>query len=148
MRWIFMQTTQRIFNFTNILVLYPFLDKIWKLLTSHTFLPITVEKLSTVKKQSVFWHTLYVCDRWLHLTCTKTLHYFMKFQADILSASFPSRTGFQRIEHGRPLVCWSKWHWIYFTLSVATHQYGYKLLSSLQCAGFCKTAFIKTRSRT
>ena len=49
MYWIFMQTMQRIFNFTDIIVLYFFLDKIWKLWISLTFLPLTVAKLPTLK---------------------------------------------------------------------------------------------------
>jgi len=52
----FMQTTQRIFNFTDIQVLYIFLDK--NLDISHT-LPRTVTKLSTLKKTVRFWPTLY-----------------------------------------------------------------------------------------
>ena len=36
MHWIFMQTMQEIFNLTDILLSYFFLDEIWKLLTYHT----------------------------------------------------------------------------------------------------------------
>ena len=32
----------------------------------------------------------------------------MKFEADILSTSLSSRMGCLHIEHGRPLICWSK----------------------------------------
>ena len=56
---LFVQTVQRIFNFADILVLYIFLDTIWKLHISHAFLPLTVAKLSTLENIPVFWPTLY-----------------------------------------------------------------------------------------
>jgi len=52
-----MQTRQRIFNFNDIQVLYFFLDKIRKVLTSHALLSLTVAKLSTLKTACFFGPT-------------------------------------------------------------------------------------------
>jgi len=52
-----------IFNLTNILVLYYFLDKNWKLLTHRTpayCLPLTVAKLSTLKHSTFLAHRIFI----------------------------------------------------------------------------------------
>ena len=50
-----MQTVLRTFSFTDILVLWSFPEKIWKLFNiSPAFLPLTVANLPTVKNSPVF----------------------------------------------------------------------------------------------
>jgi len=50
----FRQTIQRIFNFTYILAVHFCRQNLETLDISHAFLPLTVAKLSTVKKSPVF----------------------------------------------------------------------------------------------
>jgi len=57
MLWIFMQTMQIIFYFTNIQVLYIFLDNIWKICTYHT--PYCY-KVNNCQKQSFLAHPVYI----------------------------------------------------------------------------------------
>ena len=54
MHWIFMKIMQRIFNFTDVQVLYIFLDKIRKLLTYHTPPYHYCYKVINSQKQSGF----------------------------------------------------------------------------------------------
>jgi len=49
-----MQIRQRIFKCSDVQVLHFFLDKIFKLLTLRTFLPLIIARLSTVKNSLVF----------------------------------------------------------------------------------------------
>jgi len=44
---------------SHFLVLYLFLEKIWKLLTSHGFLPLAVAKLSTLRSVGMYLHVFY-----------------------------------------------------------------------------------------
>ena len=53
MHWIFMQTMQQVFNFTDIQVSYIFIDKIWKLLQHHT--PFYHQLLQSYLKNSLFF---------------------------------------------------------------------------------------------
>jgi len=62
-----MQTMQIIFNFTDILVLYVFaIQNLETFGISHTFLPITVAKLSTLKTVQFFGPPCYL----LYCVCT------------------------------------------------------------------------------
>jgi len=54
-----MQTVQRIFNFTDIQVLYIFLEKIWKLDVIIRLLITHCYTLSTLKNSPIFWTNLY-----------------------------------------------------------------------------------------
>jgi len=72
-----MQTTQIIFSFTDIEVLYIFLDKNWKLDISHAFLPLTVTKFSSSQNSPVFWPVLYIVPLVVH---KPTVRYFSSYR--------------------------------------------------------------------
>ena len=60
MHWMIIQTIQRIFNFTNILVLYIFSTKFGNFWHNKHILITNCCKVINSRKQSVFWPTLYM----------------------------------------------------------------------------------------
>jgi len=65
-----MQTTQRIFNFTDIQVLLISKHNLESFDLWHAFLPVTVAKLSTPRKSKFLAHP--VCVGTIQLTVSKT----------------------------------------------------------------------------